>query len=1065
MAFEDIIKHPDTVAPLDPVDTLPTKALEQAQREVEDEPKESFGSLFLKGRELDNVALATARHKTESQEFEYDGEWDINQDWELLAEGMPTEDLDIYDDARSLRHAMWKKQRYKEEIGLEMDIAKHGLKGFGARLGANLTDEAAWGLSILTPQSAPAVAGYKFSRLARAGRAGLISATENMILDELVRNSSQTRDLSDVAMSGLAGFILGAPLGALGKADNQRLVDLASQPGADAVEASAIAGGRSVDSGAPAPHRDLELADDVNTSVGGAEAIRPNEPLVKVDEEDDVWDAPYTAYASGRAGVSAQTKRSENPVTRKWGGSLVEDAVGNKDTDIPTEIGASEIAARIRYTSEVEFYRAHKYKYKDWVKEQGISWASRNSEDNRLRFNEEVSNYIESGEAASEAVKATGDAARKVFAKILKEAKKAGVAGADEIPENANYLPHLVSHFNVRRNIDLYNQAGVEKLIAKAIKNATPDLEDAVVKMVAKRYLTTVRRVGVGMQHNLAAVFSRENTDVLKKILKEEGMDDDFINSTVDVISGKQAKEGKTGKATRMKRRTAFDMETTVELLNKNTGRMEPVSIKSLFERDAEGLMSTYTRQMSGQIALAQKGIKSRGDFDKVLNQVRSKGEELGQTPREIDGDVENLEFMYKAITGHSLEKDPMGWYSTTGRRLRAVNFLRVMNQVGFAQMAEMGNILGYGSWKIIAEHMPGIRTLSRDIQTGKLKDELALELEDLFGFGADWLRHSVHVRHDEWGMDRVGNWLDDKLERGKKVTSAISGMAPINTFLHRLAAKTVAQRFLDVAHGKKNIYAKRFRAAGLSNAMQERVFEQMRKHTAFEDSKWVPGKKLKRINIEAWDDQDAAEAFTAAAFRISRKIIQENDIGSEFKMMHSATGKIFTQFRTFMISAYEKQFLHNLNQADWITARMWLSSMTFGGLAYMLQTGINYQNDPAELKKRMSPERIGAAAFQRAGFASIFPGLVDTASMASTEDPLFAYGRSTGLQTGFFAGNPTVDTVTKMMELSQFAGKPLVGKNITKYDVKNALQLLPFSNATIVRNLVEELSKDFPKR
>jgi hypothetical protein len=81
---------------------------------------------------------------------------------------------------------------------------------------------------------------------------------------------------------------------------------------------------------------------------------------------------------------------------------------------------------------------------------------------------------------------------------------------------------------------------------------------------------------------------------------------------------------------------------------------------------------------------------------------------------------------------------------------------------------------------------------------------------------------------------------------------------------------------------------------------------------------------------------------------------------------------------------------------------------MLFAGAAYVAQTALNYAHDKEQLDKRLPRGEIAKAAYQRAGFSSLTPGAWDTMMMFTRGEPTFAYGRTTGLGTGFLVGNPT---------------------------------------------------------
>ena len=127
---------------------------------------------------------------------------------------------------------------------------------------------------------------------------------------------------------------------------------------------------------------------------------------------------------------------------------------------------------------------------------------------------------------------------------------------------------------------------------------------------------------------------------------------------------------------------------------------------------------------------------------------------------------------------------------------------------------------------------------------------------------------------------------------------------------------------------------------------------------------------------------------------------------------MTSTLGKMVSQFRTFMLVSYSKQFLHNIRRNDFAAYSAMMYSSFFAGLSYVAQTHANavLRDDKQEfLQERLTPLEIGKAAFQRSSWASLFPTLIDTAAPFFGEDPVFSYGRTTGLATGVISGVPSV--------------------------------------------------------
>ena len=181
----------------------------------------------------------------------------------------------------------------------------------------------------------------------------------------------------------------------------------------------------------------------------------------------------------------------------------------------------------------------------------------------------------------------------------------------------------------------------------------------------------------------------------------------------------------------------------------------------------------------------------------------------------------------------------------------------------------------------------------------------------------------------------------------------------------------------------------------GIEDAMLERIKRQIKKHSSTEQSFVPGGRKLRQINPDKWDDAEALDTFTMAVHREARRVVQENDIGASTPWLHTTTGKLMTQFRTFALTAWSKSTLHSIHHHDfqaWMSLQM---SMLMGGMAYVAQTSLNVA-DKKDRAKRLAPEEIAKAAFQRTAIASMGPALIDTAATTLFRtDPLFAYGAS----------------------------------------------------------------------
>ena len=98
---------------------------------------------------------------------------------------------------------------------------------------------------------------------------------------------------------------------------------------------------------------------------------------------------------------------------------------------------------------------------------------------------------------------------------------------------------------------------------------------------------------------------------------------------------------------------------------------------------------------------------------------------------------------------------------------------------------------------------------------------------------------------------------------------------------------------------------------------MWPRVVEQIQKNAVTNPSIFLRTRKVKAINMSEWKDIEARDSFAYAVARWTRQSIQQNDVGNLNIHMTSTMGKIFTQFRAFMLVSHSKQFLHNIKRND----------------------------------------------------------------------------------------------------------------------------------------------------
>ena len=1004
------------------------------------------------------------------EDFEPDPDFRLTEEnLATLTEGIPEDRQDFIVEAVSMPHAMKLRERALESLKNQETLAKYGWGGVGLQIAAATLDVPAIAATIATEgAAAPMIWGAKAGRIGRVFRNATTSAASAAAIESYLVSQNSMKDPYDILYAAGGGFLLGGALdSAFGVVSSRRYKNATKKIMNDVEEAQTADVNRAMqDRG-------------IDTGVGAMEnpMSRPTQDIEirrGISERLDDADAePMADFGKVRFDMVGQLKNSKISITRRAASMLGEDAVnpGEITADLMKTVGTKRMSNK--------FYQQYETSYEGWAKASGVNFAQRRMDSRRSEFGRLVSDEIEMpGSSTNADIINAANNVRGLFSEMLQDAKRAGVKGFDEIPENLSYFTHM---WDGHRFLKYEAEFGedIPGLLKTSLVNANPRMSEEAAEAIANGMTKKIMKREVGIDSGLARMFSTSNKEALRDILLEE---DVLSEDAVDRIIG-QLGFDREGLGPRAKRRLNFDMSASVE----RNGRT--LHIKDLMERDTEAVVNAYINQMQGRIALAKKGIFSDGDFESLKKDISAAGREIGDTPQ-AERDIQKLDVLYALISGRPspLIGNPGSDANRIARLLMDLNFLRVMNQVGFAQISELGNAVSIDGTMALLRVVPDFKAMIKRTADGKLEDAVARDLEAFVAPGVDRNIQQSMNRHSVEDLYSIGK--GDTIDRAinfiqplRRATADISGLAPITVILERAAAKVATQSLVDLASGIKKVrmkklgkttleqdIAKRLANLGLDEAMWPRVVNQINRHVETHPSMFSRSRKVRAINMDAWDDIEARDALSYAIARWTRQSIQQNDVGNLNIHMTSTMGKIFTQFRAFMLVSYAKQFWHNIKRNDFAaySAMMW--SCFYGGAAYTLQTHVNAigRDDKEEfLRERLSAEEIGKAAFQRSSWAALLPGSWDTLMWATGQEPVFAYKRTTGLATSFIAGNPTFDLLDTAGKVARGGARAAFNEEYqwSRGQQRALNSLLPFQNAIGIKNVLNTMVEGLPEQ
>ena len=782
---------------------------------------------------------------------------------------------------------------------------------------------------------------------------------------------------------------------------------------------------------------------------------------------------PNVAFAKARGDKSSVLRRSESPFMRSMSEKFAEEAVGNVDSS-RSIITADLVKHNYAMTTETLFYKNYAPAFEKFMKEvKGKKLVSKYVIQDRLEFSNLVSRAVR-GEIIDVPGVAEGAlATRKVLKKILDDLKKEGVEGAAEVLDNPNYFPRKWSIGRMQEMQDKVNYVPFINFLKNSLVRGSQDLSDVDGLKIAKHIWKVVNTNKFGDGFSIDRLLYTTDADELRTLITDSAdLDAGEIEDLVQAL----LKPGRD-KATavpRLRRRASFDenYEETIDGIK--------IKFTDLLDNNTEGLMGSYIEQMSGQIALARIGIKSRQDYTKILNKVKESYEipeiakkySTGVGKKRKAFELETLDTIYKNIIGIPTEKNIQGGFATVLRNLRKYNYVNVFNQVGFSQIPEMGNVVNAGGIRAMVKYMPEFKKIMSRAKDGKLNNEFLDEIETLVsGTGSNRLVDSTINRTDDFAgvTTKVGK-IEKTLDVAARVTSDFSGFHAVDMASRRLAAITSFDKLAMYATGKLKLdkaALKRYRNIGFSDSELQGVFESIKKNATFIEG-GLTGRKIRRFNIDKWEDQDLANKMSLYMSRHIRRVVQENNYGEMLAIgTDSGLGKTVLQFRNFVITAYSKQLLHGLHMRDFTAFASAMTSTFIAGLVYVAQTHIQaIGKSPEEkqdfLDKRLSYLSVGKAAFQRSTYSTLLPTFIDTIKDPFGSEPLFNY-RSSGLEINLVTGNPTYRLFEKGYGALKSVGTAIADDeyDFSKQSLYKLKAIAPYQNMLGITNILQYLIDD----
>ena len=789
---------------------------------------------------------------------------------------------------------------------------------------------------------------------------------------------------------------------------------------------------------------------------------------------------PNVAFAKARLDKSSVLRRSDNPFMRSTSEKMLEESTGNVDNS-RSILTADIHKHNILLTKKANFYKDYEPAFNKYMLEvKGAKFLNKYNVNDRLEFSDLVARGTRGEDIDVPGVAEGVLATRKLFKGFLDDLKEEGVEGAAQVLDNPNYFPRQWSNgkiMEVSEKIGGYDNL-INFLKNSLIKGSDDLADEDALKISEKLYKSvTTNRFGDGF--SIDRILKTTNEDELRLLLTEQvDLNPDEINDLVSLLL--KPKKTQTTAVARLIRRASFD-ESHEEIIDG-----VKVKFTDLLDNNTEGMVGSYLEQMSGNLALARVGVKSKKDYNKIINKVKEGynipevakkySTKIGKTRQKFELDV--LETVYKQVIGIPTEKNVTGGINTVLRYLRKYNYANVFNQVGFSQLPELGNVISQAGVRGMIKYIPEFKNILTRAKNGKVNNELLDELESVVsGTGSNRLIDSTINRTDDFaGMTTKVGKLEKVLDISNRITSDFSGFHAVDTLSRRLAAITSFDKLAMHAIGKSKVtdaVLKRYRNIGFSDDELQAVFKNIRENSTFIEG-GLTGRKIRRLNVDQWKDQDLVNKMSLYMSRHLRRVVQENNYGEMIVLStESGLAKSLMQFRNFVFTAYSKQLLHGMHMRDFTafasaTSSAFIASLVYIGQTHIQSLGKSEDEKQEFLDEKLSTEAISKAAFQRSTYSTLLPAIYDTGQAITGGEQQFNY-RSSGLDVNLWTGNPTISLLTKVGKAISSIGKAIRSDeyDFSKQDAYKLKTIAPFQNMLGITNILQHMidESDLPSK
>lgn len=605
----------------------------------------------------------------------------------------------------------------------------------------------------------------------------------------------------------------------------------------------------------------------------------------------------------------------------------------------------------------------------------------------RSQFNRLVAEEIEQrrypGQQTNfgQAVRDGADAVEASFERARLMQIDAKTNGWAALPESSRgYMPHSIQSSTYRSLSPSQKRALHSNLTDQFILASGWD--PTFADQLASKYLDRVEHRALGGFDAPMGLHQTGAADIVREALEQMNMTRPEIDAAM--------KRYTAGGAGYTKKRLNLDLRQEITADDGSTFRLI-----DLFDTDMLSLIRSQSQRVSGEVALARHGVQGKPGLA-ILRRAMGYGGIGEQTERNA---IDAFDQVAAEFLG-----SPFGVANKNVDRAMQANSVMSLGGMGFNQLGEIINVGATLGVKAALQTIGSFSRLRSEIlalgRGAKVQNDLLNSIEQFGGaeFGTDAYKMVFPLDNPDLFANSLGNdtlHAGDRILRGAgHLQSKLSLWRSIHSVQVRGVAEQIVMKASRALHEGKADY--HLRDMGIDDDMLQRLRKDLPNIAKYENGKLVA------FDITKATDKEAASAFVQGVHRGASQIIQGTFIGETGKYVHNSWLRMMTQFRTFSLTAIDKQFNRQLgNRGPLGAVMLTLGSMSVAAPIYMARVqlaSIGRSDRDDYLEKQLAFGAIARATTNYIATAGLSGDLLDA----------FTAVTGTGAMTGGRSGTNT---------------------------------------------------------